>query len=327
MTESNNDKPGLHIPPRFIPTPTTISPEAQAFMSMQIPIVPLPDLADKPGWRKYIDGMNQMITGQTSMLAQPYPADSIAHKLSASTLYEVKPKTLQAKNEKRAILFAHGGGFVLGGGMAVVYAAQPMASLAQTRIYSLDYRMPPDYPFPAPLDDVVEAYRWLLERYEPENIAFWGGSAGGNLAAAAILKARDVGLPMPAACALQSPAVDCTESGDSYETNRMLDILLKERSPQLFTLYAGGHDLRDPILSPVFADYSQGFSPTILVSGTRDLLLSSTVNLHRALRRAGVEAELHIWEAMCHMPFIGAPEEKEVMMEQICFLRKHTTAS
>src|SRR4029450_6486022 len=107
------------------------------------------------------------------------------------------------------------------------------------------------------------------------------------------------------------------------ETNDTIDIVLKHRSESLFGLYADGHDLRDPLISPVFADYSKGFPPTILTSGTRDLLLSSTVLLHRALRRGGVKAEVHVWGAVPHAPLFGSPEEQELLQEQIRFLLEH----
>jgi epsilon-lactone hydrolase len=313
----------MEIPARFVPIPNSVSPQAQAVMAMQLPVVPLPAVDDVQAWRRYIEMMDQVLTAQMSMLGQAFPAEIVTHALSAAKLYEVTPASASPRHDKQAVLYAHAGGFVLGGGMAAAYAAQQLASAAETRFYSVDYRMPPDHPFPAALDDMIEAYRWLLQRYKPENIAFWGASAGGNLVVAAILKARALGLPLPAACGVASPAADCTESGDSYETNRFLDILLRERSPELFTLYAGGHDPRDPLLSPIFADFSNGFPPTMLVTGTRDLLLSSTVLLHRAMRRGGVSADLHVWEAMCHMPFVGAPEDQEIVAEQVRFLRTH----
>jgi acetyl esterase/lipase len=231
---------------------------------------------------------------------------------------------LSASNEKRAIVYIHGGGFIMGGGEAAVNSAKSIAGLAQTRTYSIDYRMPPDHPFPAGLDDCVEAYQWVLGKYKPQNIALYGPSAGGNLAAACLLKARDMGLPMPGACVMHSPASDSTESGDTYETNSTIDIVLKHRSGNLFALYANGHDLTDPLISPIFGAYSKGFPPTILTSGTRDLLLSSTVLMHRALRRAGIKAELHVFEAMTHAPFFGSPEEKELLDEHIRFMLEHT---
>lgn len=163
--------------------------------------------------------------------------------------------------------------------------------------------MPPNHPFPAGLDDAMDAYRFMLERYEPQHVAIEGSSAGANLAAAMILRARDEGLPMPGACALHTAALDLTHSGDSFATNAVIDVVLRGPQLQTMLLYAGGHDMRHPYLSPIFADFGKGFPPTILVSGTRDLLLSPTVMMHRALRRADVEAELHVFEAMPWRPW------------------------
>ena len=103
----------------------------------------------------------------------------------------------------------------------------------------------------------------------------------------------------------------------------MVDTVLRQREPELGLNYANGHDPQDPLLSPVYGDFSKGFPPTVLTSGTRDLLLSSTVLMHRALLRGGVKAELHVWEAMTHAPFIGAPEELELYQEHIRFMLHH----
>jgi acetyl esterase/lipase len=146
------------------------------------------------------------------------------------------------------------------------------------------------------------------------------------LAASLVLKIRDAGLPLPAACVLATPQADLTESGDTFETNAEIDVILRKRLSESIALYAGGHDLRDPYLSAVFGDFSKGFPPTMLLSGTRDLFLSNTVRLHRALRKAGVEADLHVWEAMPHGGFFGAPEDAEVLAEQAAFIRRRLGA-
>jgi acetyl esterase/lipase len=137
------------------------------------------------------------------------------------------------------------------------------------------------------------------------------------------LKARDQGLPMPAACAMHSSPSDMTTWGDSGYANDTIDIVLKHIMPELRDNYAGTHDPRDPHLSPVYADFTKGFCPSILTSGTRDLLLSGTVRLHRAMVRGGVKAELHVWEAMTHAPFFNAPEEQELYMQHIGFMLGH----
>jgi acetyl esterase/lipase len=174
--------------------------------------------------------------------------------------------------------------------------------------------MPPDHPFPAGLDDCLAFYRRLLRDHAPSEIIVGGGSAGGNLAAATILRARDEGLPLPAAAVLISPEVDLTESGDSFFTNAGIDGMGSLMAAN--RLYAAGHDLTDPYVSPLFGDYAKGFPPTLITAGTRDVFLSNAARLHRRLRAAGVPAELHVLEAAAHGGFAGnAPEEAELDAE------------
>jgi acetyl esterase/lipase len=150
-----------------------------------------------------------------------------------------------------------------------------------------------------------------------------GSSSGGNLAAAMLLRARDDGLPLPAAAVLLTPEADLTESGDTFQTNAGVDTMLRGGTPQRL-LYAGGHDLASPGLSPLFGDFTKGFPPTLLASGTRDLYLSNTVRMHRALRAAGVPAELHVLEAAPHGGFLGlAPEDHELLREVRRFVDAH----
>jgi acetyl esterase/lipase len=319
------ERTGILVPEHFVPTPTTVSPQVQAFLSKPPAAEPasMPQASDLTGWRAYIEKANAALTGFLAKDAKRYPASTLSHKLGSAPLYEIRPHNALTENEARAVLYFHGGGFVLGHGEAALYAAFKLASLTRMRTFSIDYRMPPDHPFPAGLNDAVEAYRWLLSRYAPEDIAFYGPSAGGSLVAACVLKARDAGLPLPAVCVIHAPVADLTESGDTFRTNAMLDVVLKHGLASMPRLYAGEYDLRDPLVSPIFGDYTKGFPPTILTSGTRDLLLSATVLLHRALRRAGVKAELHIFEAMPHYINFDAPEASELMDEQIEFMRAH----
>jgi acetyl esterase/lipase len=161
----------------------------------------------------------------------------------------------------------------------------------------------------------------VLKHHTPDKIVIGGRSAGGNLAAAMVLRARDEGLPLPAALVLLSPEVDLTESGDSFQVNRTVDVVLPNPLMSTNLLYAAGADLSHPYLSPLFGDFAPGFPPTFVQSGTRDLFLSNAVRLHRALRRAEVPVELHIFEAMPHGGFIGAPEDAELSAEQVRFVR------
>ncbi|RLK56393.1 acetyl esterase/lipase [Stenotrophomonas rhizophila] len=315
-------KGDLVVPERRIPVPMTISSQAQAFLAAPPPAreTEEPDPEDQAAWRVYIDSMQEMVMSHVSELEFRYPAKIEALPLANASLYVITPENLAPEDESRAILYVHGGGFIVGGDRAAAIAALPLACASGCRVYSIDYRMPVDFPFPAGLDDVCDAYLRVLEEHRPENVAVFGVSAGGGLAPAMLIRMRDRGEPLPAAAVLFTPGADISESGDTYETNQHIDVVLKTRMPKTFALYANGTDLRDPELSPVFADYTKGFPPTLLISGTRDILLSTTVIMHRALRRAGIEADLHVFEAMPHAGFRGAPEDAEVLAEQVRFI-------
>jgi len=327
MTAVSGDKQGggVLVPARRIPAPPTVSPQARAFLSNppQFAASPPPtDPTDKAAWRSYIEGGNRWLTDQMAASAQAFPHRIVTHRPAETPVYEVVPESLASDTAACAIFYVHGGAFIHGAGLAGAYMGTPLAGHAQMRAYCVDYRMPPDHPFPTGLEDAVAAYRWVLERHKPEDIAVAGGSAGGGLAASLVLKLRDLGLPMPGACVLATPEADLTESGDSFETNDTVDIVAQHRLTPSIGVYANGHDLKDPYLSPLFGDFRKGFPPTILTTGTRDLFLSNTVLMHRALLRAGVEAELHVWEAMPHGGFFGAPEDQEVLDEHARFIRK-----
>jgi acetyl esterase/lipase len=189
---------------------------------------------------------------------------------------------------------------------------------------SVDYRMPPDHPFPTAPEEVVAVYKELIKTVDPRSIVIGGSSAGGNIAASATLMIRDRGLPLPAGVVLLTPEVDLTESGDTFRTNEELDVVLKGCLPECNALYANGHDYHDPYLSPLFADFTKGFPPTLVQSGTRDLFLSNSVMIHRKLRSAGIDAELHVWEAMPHAGFLPgeAPENYEIDAEVARFFKR-----
>jgi acetyl esterase/lipase len=323
MSTATDQVRGLDVPARFIPVPKTISPEAQAILMTPNPYgnVGEPDPADKAAWEKRTTESQERFTQMLAERSGPHkPRNLVEHKLSDSNLYEIEPITLAKNRENAALFYVHGGGFTIGGGEAAAYAAYELAKLSGLRTFSIDYRMPPRFPFPAGLDDAVEAYRFVSKRFLATNIAAYGPSAGGGLVASCLLKARDLGLPLPKVCVLHSPEADLTESGDSFETNLGIDSVLK-RLTNSIALYANGHDLKDPYISPVFGDFKKGFPPTMLTAGTRDLFLSNTVLMHRALKRAGIHAELNIWEAMGHAGFFGAaPEDREVLQEQVRFI-------
>ena len=259
-----------------------------------------PPLDQPDAWRTAIAAQDEVVMAALAGRVDPSLPEPVAKDVDGVTVYVVAPPD---GDDDRIVLDLHGGALILMGGQAC--ALMTALAFAGTGLptWGVDYRMPPDHPYPAALDDCVAVYRALLAERDPSRIVVRGGSAGGNLAAALVVRARDEGLALPAAVILNTPEVDLTESGDSFTTNLGIDTVL---SPLRVVneLYAAGHDLAHPYLSPLFADLT-GFPPTLLTTGTRDLFLSNTVRMHRALRRAGVPAELHVLEAAPHGGFLG----------------------
>jgi acetyl esterase/lipase len=323
---TTTDAPVLHLPARDIPVPTHLSPEAQAMLGgaslMGDPVIPAAD--DIDGWRRYAAEQDATVAAIMGDRVAAVPADTSLIDVDGVRVYEVVPHGFPA-DDTRVYLDIHGGGFVMGGGDCCRIMALNSMRQSGVRMWAIDYRMPPDHPYPAALDDCLTVYRALLRTRRPEDIIVGGGSAGGNLSAALVLRARDEGLPMPGAVVLLTPGIDFTEGGDSFHTNAGLDpILRRSGATALHDLYADGHDLTDPYISPIFGDYTKGFPPTILTTGTRDLFLSNTVRMHRMLRNAGVEAELHVQEAAGHGGFFGlAPEDDELVALVRYFVDTH----
>jgi epsilon-lactone hydrolase len=316
--------PVLHVPARDIPMPTHISPQAQAMLARG-PGQPFPDLPldDLDAWRKKIAEMDENVLAMTASSPALLDATVEEIEVDGANVYVITAKGI-GDSDRRVFLDIHGGAYVLGGGAVCRHTGLRTARRVGSRTWAVDYRMPPDHPFPAGLDDCVAAYRALLSQHRPEEIIVGGGSAGGNMAAALLLRVRDEGLPLPAATVLLTPAVDFTGAGDTRYTNFGVDTVLSSRTDAARDLYTHGHDLRDPLVSPIYGDFGKGFPPTLLASGTRDVLLSDTVRLHRALRRAGIPAELHVLEAAPHGWFFGtAPEDAELDAEIKRFVDEH----
>lgn len=316
---------GVRVGERTIPVPISISAEAQAMLHAAMrggtplnALVPTPSPQDHEAWR------------QMQLAADRYYAETLfgavkeskgkleTLHLGTTTVHVATPENIRHRD--CVFIDLHGGALVFGGGDSCRESARMQAERHGMICYGIDYRMPPDHPYPAALDDCMATYRHLIQRYGANRVVFGGRSAGGNLAMATILRARDEGLPFPAGVMLLSPEVDLTESGDSFQTNRTIDVVLPNSLMPNNLLYANGADLSHPYLSPLFGEISADFPPTFLQSGTRDLFLSNAVRLHRKLRRAGVPVELHVFEAMPHGGFGSSPEDMELAAETVRFV-------
>jgi monoterpene epsilon-lactone hydrolase len=319
----------IHLGPRVIPVPKSISPRAQTMLAMaRSNPGPTPALDDKAGWKAFVARSNAALAAGLKPVATAAPARSKAVEIAGVPVFVAEPDTILAQNRGKAILYFHGGGLVLGSGECTHYFTIMEAVARGCKVFGVDYRNPPDHPFPAALNDCVTVYRELINTHRPDDLVITGASGGGNLAVAAPLKIRALGLPLPAAIGLFTPELDLTESGDTFQTNRDIDVVLRHGLPEFNALYADGRDLSDPYLSPLFGDFTNGFPPTFIQTGTRDLFLSNSVRLHQALLQAGVDAELYVGEAMPHGGFDGAtPEDRDMRAAFLRFLAKRSGAT
>jgi len=316
------------MPARSVPVPDTVSPQMQKIIAAPLPPTwnVIPNTVDE--WRAQVDAGAAAIVQALPALRAQLHVTVEPHVIDGVKTFTVTPETIPAQNRNRLLIHVHGGCYVSNPGESGTGEAILMAGLGQFRVISVDYRMPPDAPYPAALDDAMTVWKAALKMAEPRNMAIFGTSAGGALTLSMVLRAKQDNLPLPGAIASGTPMSDLTGRGDSFVTNAMLDNVLVAYGASCdkrAALYANGHDLKDPLLSPVYGDM-RGFPPAILTTGTRDLLLSNTVRVHRKLREAGVEAVLQVFEGQSHAQYlrdVNAPETRDAIGEIARFLDKH----
>ena len=200
------------------------------------------------------------------------------------------------------LMYLHGGGYCIGSMTSHRHMIANIARAAGVRALSVGYRLSPEHPFPAGLDDAVTVYRWLVERgTSPKCIVIGGDSAGGGLTLATLLKLREDGIDQPAGAVLISPWTDLTSSGDSIRTQAASDpILNPDRIGHIAQWYADGADVTLPLISPLFADLA-GLPPLFVQVGSAEILLDDSTRLAQAARDQGLDLELEVWEDMFHV--------------------------
>jgi epsilon-lactone hydrolase len=319
--------PPRALPARALPVPDTVSAALKPFIAAPYP--PGWDVAPQTSaaWKELVAQSAAAVAPDIAAIRQRFDITVERSAVAGVPVFVITPANLPAANRDRLLVHVHGGGYVLYPGEAGAGEAMLMAAYGRFRTISVDYRMAPDFPFPAALDDAMAVWRALLAGNDARRMAIFGSSAGGGLTLAMVLRAKAEGLPLPAAIAPGTPWVDLTGDGDSIMANAYVDNVLVANAGWVAAaakLYAAGRDLHDPLLSPIFGDFS-GFPPAILTSGTRDLFLSDTVRAHRKLRQAGVEAVLQVFEAQSHaqflMPFV--PETEEALGQIARFFGTH----
>jgi acetyl esterase/lipase len=203
-------------------------------------------------------------------------------------------------NQDRLLINLHGGGFNSDSGSYT--ESIPIACYTKMKVVAVLYRLAPEYPFPAAVDDSVAVYKDELKHYQPEHLVIYGTSAGAILTAEVAVKLKQLGLPEPAALGIFSGMGDFARAGDSqamYALRGLAGHLDPPEPGAHDPFYAASTDAKDPVLSPIYADL-HGMPPALFVTSGRDLLLSGTANLHRAYLRAGVNARLIVFDALSH---------------------------
>lgn len=319
----------LDVPAKTLPVPTAdISPGMQGFIGQPL----------NPDWNKlwktgeearaYADVQAAATVKTIPAMLERLHVKSEASTIDGVRVHVITPDEIPPANKDKVLIHLHGGCYVLFPGESGIPEALIMAGDGHYKVISVDYRMPPEAYFPAAVDDAVTVYKAVLKDTPAKSIGVFGTSAGGALTLEMVLRAREQGLPAPGALASGTPMSDATKTGDSFFTNEKVDNVLVSRDgfcDAATVVYAKGHDLKDPLISPVYGDM-HGFPPTILTTGTRDLLLSNTVRVHRKLRRAGVEAALQVYEGQSHAQYEfddTLPESKEAFGEIASFFGAH----
>jgi epsilon-lactone hydrolase len=296
---------------RQVPTPSTVSPEAQEWLaSLAKKKSQSQTLAERriatDSWRKWGSAEARRL----------YPVKVEETSIAGARTDIITPLAIPEANRGRVLINLHGGGFVSDSGSLI--EGVPIANLTKIKVVSVYYRLAPESPFPAAVDDVVAVYRELLKTYRPNSIGIFGTSAGAILTCEVTIRLKQLGLPLPAALGAFSVLTDFSRPSESRQIFTLdgfpglLEPLDPKRAPN--DPYPGATDRRDPVLSPLFADL-KGMPPTLLVTSTRDLLLSDTALFHRALLAAGNDVQLVVFEALPHAFWyhFQLPETKECL--------------
>jgi epsilon-lactone hydrolase len=246
----------------------------------------------------------------------PIPPDVAIEKITigdTSAEWIVAPNALQNK----VFLYLHGGAYIMGSLNTHRDLAAKLSRSSSSRVLVIDYRLAPEHPFPAALEDALFAYRWLLSNgYDPDQIVIGGDSAGGGLTLSTLLSLRDAEDPLPAGAVLLSPWTDLAGTGESMESRKEVDPWLSPDSTRAVpSLYIGSLDRRNPIVSPVYADLSC-LPPMLVHVGNDEILLDDSVRLVENGRAAGVDVQFKVWDDMWHVfQSFAIPESKQAIDE------------
>ncbi len=305
---------------RVIPVPQYLSRQSRYWLSQPVPDSDPHESLDAR--RAHTDAW--AVTARDAWFAL-YPGKLTEEKIAGVPVHVVVPANLTDANKDKVLLNLHGGGFNSDSGSFT--ESIPIAGMTGIKCIAVLYRLAPENPFPAAVDDAVAVYKVLLKTYKPDHIVIYGTSAGAILTAEVAVKLKQLALPMPAALGIFSGMGDFARPGDSTAMYALVGLSghldMPDDSKPHDDYYVGKTDPKDPVLSPIFADL-HGMPPTLFLTSGRDLLLSGTVNLHRAFLNAGNDARLIVYDGLPHAFWYSTklPEALEANHAMADFLAK-----
>ena len=271
--------------------------------------------------RERFEKLARVVGGDTAASVRRVDADGIPADLVSGG----------GASSGRAILYLHGGGYVIGSSATHAELARRLSVAAEADVLVIDYRLAPENPFPAPVEDAVTAYKWLIgQGCDPGGVAIAGDSAGGGLTVATLVSLRDQDLPLPACGVCISPWVDMEGLGESMNSRASLDPMVqREGLVGMAETYLGGADPRTPLAAPLYADL-RGLPPLLIQVGTDETLYDDSTRLAERAEAAGVETCFESWEKMIHVWHLFAPmlDEGQRAIERIGeFVRAQTAVT
>ena len=327
----SRQRPGIwHIGPRDVPLPHAASDQLRESIAASMQPDPSSELllpADETEMRALVAAADAVATEKAQALRDRVGATVTPDSIDGVGVFHVTPARLDPRHDGRLFVYVHGGAYVLNAGEAGAAEAIVIAHRLGIRAISVDYRMAPDHPLPAPADDVNAVYRAVISERQAASVALGGSSGGGNLSTVAVQAAVRDGVDVPGALYLGTPGNDMSAIGDTIAINRGIDRNIPRHEDYLngVRFHAAGRELTDPLVSPVYGSFD-GFPPTFLVSGTRDLLLSATVRTHNRIREAGSVGDLIVLEGASHGDYgnpLDSPESRYTYAQLNAFLLQH----
>ncbi|MCJ2376349.1 alpha/beta hydrolase [Vibrio sp. ZSDZ34] len=313
-----------------VPLTTAVSKEFYQF-SKQFPAANTSALmegypAGDAEWHEFIATRDAAAGVRAQALSEQLGATIVKDTIAGVSVYWITPKTVAPELKDKLFVAVQGGGYLLNGGLASTTEGMVVAHHMQIPVLAIDYSKGPESPAPAGRDDIVTVWRALLKDRTADSMVMGGSSAGGALSVLAVQELNRIKVSAPAGLYVGTPSVDMTFTGDSRHINEGVDHILgswRGLGEAMVDVYVGNKDLSDPLVSPINGSF-ENFPPSYLITGTRDLLLSDTIRLDRALKRAGNVTELNVYEGQSHgdyMAALGTPESNEHYQALSRFMR------